>query len=199
MILIEETSPSDAVLPLDAFKAHLRLGTGFAEDGLQDSVLQGFLRAAIAAVEARTGKALLERPFRWTLSYWRDAAAQPLPIAPIGELLSVTLLDAGGDEIGVGLDELRLELDSQTPRLRSLAGRLPQIPTNGSVAVRFVAGFGAEWGALPADLAQAVLLLAAHYYEYRSETSLGAGCMPFGVTSLIQRYRPMRLSFGGQL
>ena len=46
------------------------------------------------------------------------------------------------------------------------------------------------------NLAQAVLLLAAHYYDYRAETALGQGCMPFGVTSLIARYRPLRVGFG---
>ena len=60
----------------------------------------------------------------------------------------------------------------------------------------FTAGMAADWGGLPADLGQAVLLLAAHYYEYRDETALGAGCMPFGVTSLIQRYRTVRLAPG---
>jgi uncharacterized phiE125 gp8 family phage protein len=38
--------------------------------------------------------------------------------------------------------------------------------------------------------------LAAHYYEYRDETSLARGCMPFGVQSLIERYRSMRLFAG---
>ena len=56
MMLIEETAIADAALPVDQFKAHLRLGTGFAEDNVQDEVLKGFLRAAIAAIEARTGK-----------------------------------------------------------------------------------------------------------------------------------------------
>jgi uncharacterized phiE125 gp8 family phage protein len=41
-----------------------------------------------------------------------------------------------------------------------------------------------------------VLLLGAHYYEYRAETGLAEGCMPFGVTSLIQRYRRMRITPG---
>jgi len=61
--------------------------------------------------------------------------------------------------------------------------------------VRFEAGFGADLGDLPADLAQAVLLLAAHYHEYRDETALAQGCMPFGVSSLIARYQPMRIGF----
>jgi len=57
-MLIEETNIPDAVLPLAAFKAHLRMGTGFSDTSLQDAVLGRFLRAALAAVEGRTGKVL---------------------------------------------------------------------------------------------------------------------------------------------
>lgn len=81
------------------------------------------------------------------------------------------------------------------PRLMPAGGTLPGLPEGGAVEVRFSAGFGA-WGDLPADLAQAVLLLAAHYYEYRDETALAEGCMPFGVTSLIARYRRLRVGLG---
>ena len=79
------------------------------------------------------------------------------------------------------------------PRLVPLGGSLPSVPTGGAVEIRFDAGFGAGFADLPADLGQAVLLLAAHYYEYRDETALGQGCMPFGVSSLLARFRPMRL------
>ena len=61
-----------------------------------------------------------------------------------------------------------------------------------------MAGYGPTWAEVPADLAQAMLMLAAHYYEYRSDTALGAGCMPFGVTALIERYRQVRMTLGGQ-
>jgi uncharacterized phiE125 gp8 family phage protein len=63
MMLIEETTVPDAALPVAEFKAHLRLGTGFGDDALQDPVLRSFLRAAMAAIEARTGKVLITRPF----------------------------------------------------------------------------------------------------------------------------------------
>ena len=59
-----------------------------------------------------------------------------------------------------------------------------------------LAGYGPDWDDVPADLAQAVLMLAAHYYDYRQDMGLGAGCMPFGVTALIERHRPLRLSGG---
>ncbi|WP_170428938.1 head-tail connector protein [Ruegeria arenilitoris] len=196
MMLIEETAIADAALPVDQFKAHLRLGTGFAEDNVQDEVLKGFLRAAIAAIEARTGKVLIERGFSWSLNGWRDQAAEVLPVAPVASVDAVTVMDAAGGENVVDAGVYRLEKDSQRPRLRPAGSSLPVIATGGAVKITFTAGMSSNWGGLPADLGQAVLLLAAHYYEYRDETALGAGCMPFGVTSLIQRYRTVRFGAG---
>ncbi|WP_170549440.1 head-tail connector protein [Ruegeria atlantica] len=196
MMLIEETAIADAALPVDQFKAHLRLGTGFAEGSVQNEVLNGFLRAAIAAIEARTGKVLIEREFTWSLSEWRDAAGEVLPVTPVVTVGAVTVRDAAGLESTIAPDAYRLEQDSQRPRLRAKGAMLPNIATGGSVKITFAAGMSADWGGLPADLGQAVLLLAAHYYEYRDETALGAGCMPFGVTSLIQRYRVVRFGAG---
>ncbi|MHA6262181.1 head-tail connector protein [Arenibacterium sp. CAU 1754] len=196
MMLIEETAVPDTALPVTQFKSHLRLGTGFGEDDLQEPVLTGFLRAAIAAIEARTGKALIERAFSWSLTEWRDPTGQVLPIAPVSSLTEVAILDVQAGETLHPLSLFRLEQDSQRPKLHPVGALLPTVPTGGSIRIGFLAGFAPDWAGVPADLGQAVLLLAAHYYEYRHETGLSDGCMPFGVTSLIQRYRPMRLTPG---
>ncbi|MCZ0810700.1 MAG: head-tail connector protein [Pseudomonadota bacterium] len=197
MMLIEETGVPLAALPLAQFKAHLRLGTGFSEDGLQDIVLESFLRAAMAAIEARTGKALLRRAFTWTLSRWRDPGGQPVPVAPVDAITAITLRGRSESEEVIDPALYRLERDAQRPVIRPAGTALPCIPTGGTAEIAFAAGFADAWGDLPADLAQAVLLLAAHYYEYRDETALGEGCMPFGVRSLIERYRTVRLFAGG--
>lgn len=196
MILIEETTVPNAALPVEEFKLHLRLGTGFGQDTVQDEVLAGFLRAAIAAVEARTGKVLMTRAFSWTLNFWRDRDAQGLPVAPVTEITRLSLLTRDGVEAEVGSTLYWLEQDTHRPRLRSTGACLPVIPSGGSAVIGFDAGYGATWAAVPADLKQAVFLLAAHYYEFRNDTSLGDGCMPFGVTSLIERYKAMRLGIG---
>ncbi|MBI6630428.1 head-tail connector protein [Pontibaca salina] len=193
MMLIEETTVPDAALPVDRFKAHLRLGTGFGDDQLQDGILLGFLRAAIAAIEARTGKVLIRREFGWELEDWRERTGQVLPVVPVSAIVTVLTTDADGTETAIPLENVRLEPDSQRPRLRPVGPLLPAVPVGGKVVIRMVAGLAEEWDDLPADLGQAVLLLAAHYYEYRHETALSAGCMPFGVSSLIQRYRVLRL------
>ena len=194
MILHETTPVPDSALPLEAFKAHLRLGTGFGEASLQDAVLLAFLRASVAAVESRIGKALLQRDYDWHLSAW--PAVVTLPVAPVQTVVQVALVSPTGAETEVPAATYSLAPDSHVPRLVPLASGWPSIATGGSVVLRFTAGFGAVWDDLPADLAQAVFLLAAHYYEYRDETRLHAGCMPFGVVSLLDRYRVPRLGLG---
>ena len=197
MLLIEETAIPQAALPLSEFKAHLRLGTGFSDDDIQDAVLESFLRAAITAVEARTGKILILRGFSWTLTAWRNGTEQALPVAPVTQVTALTLRDQMDQETVVDAGLYRLEKDMHRPLIRPSGAWLPSIPQGGSVEIGFDAGFAADWAGLPSDLAQAVMLLAAHYYEYRNETALGGGCMPFGVTSLIERYRTLRILGGG--
>ena len=80
MILTEVSAPPSAAVPVRAFAEHLRLGSGFADDGSQDAVLELYLRAAMAAIEARLGRALLARDFAWTVTHWREDASQGLPV-----------------------------------------------------------------------------------------------------------------------
>ena len=129
MMLVEETQVPQAALPVADFKSHLRLGSGFAEDSVQDAVLESFLRAAMAAVEARTGKVLIEREFSWTLSHWRDASGQILPVAPVSAIAEMVLVDRAGDETAIAAGAYQLRPDQQRPRICPVASLLPTIPT----------------------------------------------------------------------
>jgi uncharacterized phiE125 gp8 family phage protein len=197
MMLIERTAVPDGALPVDEFKAHLRLGSGFGQDDVQDAVLTSFLRAAVTAIEARTSKVLLERSFAVSVHVWRDPGGQTLPVAPVTVVTSVEIVDRGGVRTQIDASAYWLERDGHTPRLRATGVALPSIPEAGEAVVTFDAGFGPDWTDIPADLRQAAMLLAAHYYEFRNETSLSDGCMPFGVSSLIERYKVMRVYGGG--
>jgi len=198
MMLVEQTIVPTAALPVAEFKDHLRLGTGFADDGVQDDVLVAYLRAAIATIEARTTKALITRGFSWTLTAWRDLAAQALPLAPVSAITSLSIFDRLGAEEVIDSAKYVLELDMHRPRLISTGYTLPVIPVGGSAVILFDAGFGAAWSDVPVDLTHAVLMLAAYYYENRG-THPGEAEVPAGVVSLIARYRPVRLFGGGAL
>lgn len=188
-MLVELTTVPPEALPVARLKEHLRLGTGFADDAVQDGLLEGFLRAAMAAIEGRTGKALIERAFRWPYARARDGALQ-LPLAPVSGVTEVVRLDEEGGEKVLAAADWRLISDTHMPRV-AVAGE-------GRYRVGFLAGYGPEFNDLPADLQQAVMLLAAHYYDYRHDTALSAGCTPFGVSTLVERYRLLRLGDWGR-
>ncbi|MDP5305656.1 head-tail connector protein [Paracoccus spongiarum] len=197
MMLIEETAPAAEALPVAALREHLRLGSGFeiAQDSAETAALTGFLRAAMAAIEARTGKVLLTRRFRMQLDDWRDRLGQPLPLAPVIAVEAIEIDDGAGTVTQLPVASWRLLPDSQRPMILPTGVILPHVPRRGMVSVVFTAGFGADWASVPADLAQAVLMLAARYYEDRSLDG-GRGAMPFGVTSLIERWRQVRILGG---
>lgn len=196
MVLEDLTSIDLNDLPMEAFKAHLRLGTGFGEEDIQDEVLESYIRAAIAAIEARTGKMLLSRSMAWELTCWSNGTVQSLPVAPVSAITSVTLADRAGAETLVDGARYKLERDTQRPKLASLGTALPAVPADGTVRIVFVAGYGPTWLDVPPDLREAVFLLAAHYYENRRDQTGAGGLMPFGVMALLDAYRTIR-TLGG--
>ncbi|NJS40291.1 MAG: hypothetical protein HC783_16230 [Rhodobacteraceae bacterium] len=197
MMLTEETPVPTAALPVEEFKDHLRLGSGFADDGMQDGLIETYLRAAMAAIEGRIGKMLYLRRFLWVLECWRDDE-QALPVAPVAGLVSLTLVDAAGGETLVPATSYRLIPDLHRPRLVGKGTSLPTIPTDGLVKVVFDAGFGPGWTDVPVDLRQAVLLLASEYYEHRHDDAAQSAGLPFGVVTLIERWRTVRILGGGR-
>ncbi len=197
MLLSELTTVSGATLPVQGLKDHLRLGTGFADSGMQDGLLEGYIRSAIAAIEGRTGKALLTRQFKLTLEDWRDGAEQALPVAPVTSIVSLTLYDVANVATVIAADRYRLVQDTHRPKLASSGFVLPQVPIEGRVEVVFNAGFGAAWTNVPPDLQQAVYLLAAQYYEHRNEFAEAQPGLPYPVQALIERWRTVRVLGGG--
>ncbi|MEM7470040.1 MAG: hypothetical protein AAF340_01725 [Pseudomonadota bacterium] len=197
MVLVELTSVDLSDLPMDAFKAHLQLGTGFADDSVQDEVLESYIRAAMAAIEARIGKMLLSRDVIWELSAWSSLSVQSLPVAPVSAVNAVTIVSDAGAETPVEPTHYTLRKDTHRPQLKAAGSVLPTIPSNGVSRISFTAGFGPSWLDVPPDLREAVFLLAAHYYENRRDQNGSSGLMPFGVMALLEAHRNIRV-FGAR-
>lgn len=194
-MLVEQTGVAQAVLPVAQLKDHLRLGTGFADDGYQDAVLETCLRAALSAVEDRTGKALFQRRFQWSLTAWRDLARQVLPLAPVNAITKVSIIDRAGSETVLDVSKYRLERDAHRPAVVATTLVLPSIPVGGTAEIVFDAGYAADWAGMPPGIAQAVMFLAAHYYENRHMLEAQSG-FPGAVASLLEPYRELRLFRG---
>lgn len=194
MNLTEVTKVPLTALPLQAYRDHLRLGRGFDDDGLQDAVLESTLLAAISAIENRTGKALLQRQFRYRLAAWESATAQSLPRGPIQAVQKVAVVQQDGHEIVAEPDSFQVLPDIFRPTVRACSA-LPIVPIGGHAEIVFDAGYGPDWGDIPESLAQATFILAAHFYEARDGEA--AAGLPRIVRSLIDAFREIRV-FGGR-
>ena len=196
MLLIEQTKVPDGALPLGAFKDHLKVGSGFGAPDGQDAVLLTCLRGAMASVEARTGKSVIERRFRWRITAWRDLGRQVLPVAPVQAIEEVRVVSLSGQATVIDPGAWRLEPDTHRPALVARGLVLPTIPVGGAAEVVFDAGYGPAWSDVPADLAQAVMMLAAHLYETRGADATPA--LPESIAALLAPHRLVRLFGGGR-
>ncbi|MBF9044832.1 hypothetical protein HKCCE4037_15930 [Rhodobacterales bacterium HKCCE4037] len=190
MMMVELTSVPTAALPLAALSDHLRLSSGFADDGSQDAQLESCLRSALAAIEARINKALFERQFVLTLMDWASDDSHPLPVAPVSQIDAVTLVSRSGDTQVADPGSYALQRDSQYPRVVATSGRLPTPGIGGSIEVTFTAGYGSDWTGIPSDLKHGLLALAAEFYN---QPSVGSLQMSRHVMGLIEPYRRFRL------
>jgi uncharacterized phiE125 gp8 family phage protein len=194
MMMVELTSVPSAALPVGELAEHLRLARGFSDDGSQDGSLESCLRAALSAIEARTGKALFARRFALTLMAWHDPGAHVLPLAPVEGIDSVKLITRAGAEMLVDSGDYALRPDRHRPVLEAAGGVLPTPSQGGTIEVEFTAGFAVDWAGLPSDLKQAVLILAGEYWGQDLAADTG---FPFSVSVLLEPYRVVRLRRAG--
>jgi uncharacterized phiE125 gp8 family phage protein len=193
MLLSELSQSPTPALPIAVLKDHMRLGTAFGADTLQDGLIEAHLRAAMASIEARIGKVLLTRRYRLTLPDWRSLSEQPLPLAPVVDVISVDVFDVADTQTPI--TRFKLLKDRHRPKLVATGLLFTAVPTDGRLEIVFDAGFGTDWADIPADLAQAVLLLAAQYYEARHDGQVAG--LPLAVQSLIEPWRNVRVLGGG--
>ncbi|HET7410295.1 MAG TPA: hypothetical protein VFJ13_08835 [Paracoccaceae bacterium] len=190
-MLLKEVAPAALAPVLGEFAAHLRLGLGFADDGAEDALLERYLGAAIAAVEARTGQALLARQFVLQAAGWDRRGHLVLPVGPVASVDVIRFVRSDGS---VTLDPAQWAVGPGTSRQRLTGpggGALPAVPSGALVELEFTAGHADAWAGVPGALRQAVLMLAAHYHENRHGDA-GDG-LPPAVAALLGAYRPARL------
>ena len=165
-------------------KDHLRI-TGANEDAL----IAGALVAAVRAVEARASLAFMPQTWRVTIDA-APAGYVSLPISPASAVDAVRVKDGQGGEILIDPDTY--EFAPGAPGKFCKKGPWPSPGTRlGGVSIDFTAGYA---GGPPEPLNQAVMLLAAHFYENREAAGEARiHTVPQAVDALIAPYRQVRL------
>ncbi|MFQ5567138.1 MAG: hypothetical protein ACE5EU_12345 [Paracoccaceae bacterium] len=193
-MILTETSPAAVnPVPLDEFAAHLRMAQGFADDAAEDALLELYLRNATSVIEARVCKALIRRQFKLQVTAWNRDGQLVLPVGPVAAIDSVNFVQ-GATTIALAAGAWSLEIGGSRQRLTGAGGgALPAIPDGHVAELVFDAGFGASWNDVPGELSQAVMLLAAHYFENRYGDSDPGQGIPVAVQALLETQQPVRL------
>jgi len=189
MTLIRTVEPAAEPVTLAELKAHLRL----SHDG-EDDLLSGLIRAAREDIERATGLALVEQGWRLVLDDLPAGGCVTIARHPVREILSVTAYGTEGEASLIPATAYEADLVSRPARLVFSQAISPLRTMNG-IEIDFTAGFGEAGPDVPDLLRRAILILAAHWYEFR--TGFAAADQPVsyppGYERMIAGHRSRRL------
>jgi uncharacterized phiE125 gp8 family phage protein len=189
MTLFRTTAPAAEPVSVAEAKAQLRIGHD-SEDGLLD----GLIRAAREEVEARTGVAMIAQDWRLALDRWPRFGRVALLRYPVIEILSVTVYGTEGEASLIDPATYEVDKASRPARLYFTTRPQPARILNG-IEIDFSAGFGSGAESVPEGLKRAILVLVAHWYEFRA--GFGAGDQPVSIPPefdrLVSAWRRKRL------
>lgn len=146
-------------------------------------------RAMFAPVE----RVLLAQSWRLLLDAWPENRIVKLPIGPLVSVTVINAVDGNGASHALGLGQFGRGHDAiMVPR--TVYG-MPLLQERQGIEIDFVAGFGEEPEAVPADLRQALLVLVAYWYEHRDAVIVaGSGSVvPSGFDRLVAAHKSVRL------
>lgn len=174
MATIERGPPVAALAELKAF---LRI-----EDGAEDALLSGLLRAATETVEAMLGLMLFEREVVEAATLVEGRVA--LRHEPVRSLTDATVAGAA-EPMAAGAAVLTIDREGRG------AVAVPGLADGTRLTLRYRAGMAADWSWVPEALRLAVLRAAAHFHAHRDAPD-DAG-LPPAVRRALGPWRARRL------
>ncbi len=188
MTLFRTLDPAVEPVTASEAKAHLRV-----DHDSEDDLIAALIRAARDEVERSTGLALIDQSWRLALDCVPGSGLVQLRRHPVKEVTSVTAYGEDGEAALV--DPATYQLDANASPARLYFDPRPEagLAMNG-IEIDFAAGFGEAGTDVPALPKRAILLLVAHWYEFRA--SYGADQQPVGFPAgyerLVSTYRMPR-------
>jgi uncharacterized phiE125 gp8 family phage protein len=182
--------PAAEPVTLADMKLHLRVS-----HSSEDALISGLIKAAREELEQATGLALIAQGWRLYLDCWPGRQTVLIHKAPVIALTAVTVYDAAGAPSSPSLSGFVLDRFSRPARIAipdSVAD--PGKKLNG-IEIDFTAGFGVTGVDVPDGLKRAIMLLAAHWYEFRGAETFEreSAAWPPSFERFVSRYRRVGL------
>lgn len=185
------TEPEREPISLDEAKSHLRVPLS-DQDGNIDRI---YIPAARRRVEAETNRQLITATLELSLNRFPMGSAPIcVPRCPMQSVTSITYRDTTGAEQVLDPSKYHVDPASEPGLIHPVFGSpwpaVRQRSAPSTVAVRFVAGYGATGASIPAGIREAMLLLIGHYYYHREDVVVGtiSSALPRAVTDLLGSY-----------
>lgn len=189
MTLFRTVEPALEPVTLAEAKAFLRV-----DHDSEDNLIASLIAAARQDVERTTGAALIDQTWRLSLDDWPQSGTVAVHRYPLRQVLGVTVYDANGDGVEIDPDDYVVDGNSSPPRIHFREAVASGQPMNG-IEIDFTAGFGAAGPDVPDSLRRAILVLVAHWYEFRA--SVGPQdqpvSYPLGYDRLLASWKQRRL------
>lgn len=159
------TAPTSEPVSVAEMKAHLRVTTS-----ADDAYLGSLITAAREYAELQTWRALAAQTRETTADAFPSSGVLPLGLAPVVSISSVKYLDEAGSEQTLAATEYTIDTRREPGALLLAVDKAwpDTAALHSSVRVQYVCGTTA-----PQILKQAVLFIAAHWYEQRLPVNVG--------------------------
>ena len=180
MTLILSEPPLSEPVSLTELKDHLRV-----DDTGEDTLLQSLIVTARQYLEQRTSLALIDQTWRLCLDHWPNGNCVMLHKTPVQTIDEIEQFDVDGMPQTISSSSMLLDGKSKPARLYVGAQSAPGQDING-IEITFTAGFGSA-SDVPDTLKRAILIHAAHMYEFRGVISIDQqpASVPQGYEALL--------------
>ena len=180
-------SPATTPISLAEAKQQMRI-----ESSDDDAYITRLIAAAIAYTDARgaLGRAMITQ--KWAQSFYEHESRVYLKIVPANSLTAVKYYDTSNVLQTATTADYMLVADDDWAYVEPVSGKTWPSTYNRTNAIRleFEAGYGAAASDVPQQVRHALLLLVAHWYENREETSdKPPQSIPFGFEMLLNTER----------
>ncbi len=189
MTLARITPPASEPLSLSEIKAHLRI-----DHDHEDQLLNDTLAAARDYCEFATGQKLITQAWRQYEVAMAPDRCISLRVYPVQSVAAVTVFDEDGNPAVLAPQSYRLLKDEQRASLEFDAS-VPDASARNGLEIDVVVGMGDLALDVPESLRRAILLLVAHWYEFRGAISADQQpvSIPPGFDRLIAPFRQVRM------
>jgi uncharacterized phiE125 gp8 family phage protein len=164
---------------LDQAKAQCRV-----EDTFEDDLLDGYIAAARAHVEAYCNTPLVSRTITAKCDSFCDF--ERFPLGPLASVSGIVYVDTDGANQTLAGTVYELRSDGlEASIVLKYNQSWPAIQSGSRITVTGAVGYAA----IPDDIIHAILLLIAHWFQNREAVGDGLAIVPMGVDALLCNHR----------